>query len=297
MERKLEWLNYHHLQCFWLVCRRGGLVAAGRALSVTPSTVWAQMKALEARLGVALVERRGRRLVPTAEGERVARIADDLFALGQEVLTVSRGGPSTTAPARLGMSASVPRFVSAALLEAPLRTFRLRLVHGSTDELLHQLSAQRLDAVLTDEPLLRTTDLGATAVDVARGAVALYGVPALRRSLLRRLPRSLDGAPLLLPAAGTSFRAALDEELARLRVRPRVVAEVDDSALLKALAAAGHGLIAAPSLVADELHRYFGLTLTYELSTKVSYRVVTLDPRHRHPAVQALVEAARRAFA
>jgi LysR family transcriptional activator of nhaA len=296
MERKLEWLNYHHLQCFWLVCRRGGLVPAGRALSVTPSTVWAQVKAIEDRLGVRLLVKQGRRLVPTPEGERVARIADDLFSLGEEVLAVARGGPGGTAPARLGMVTSVPRFVSSRLLAAPLGAHRLKVVHGAADELLLKLSSQELDAVVTDEALVRTTDLRASSTEVARGALGLYAAPALRRAVARGLPGSLTDDPFLLPAPGTSFRAALDEALLRLRVRPRVVAEVDDSALLKGLAAAGHGLLAAPSLLEGELERFFGLLAVQPLPARVTYRVVTLDPRRRHPAVTALLEGAARAF-
>lgn len=293
MDRNVEWLNLHHLQCFWLVARKGGLAAAGEALNVTPSTVWAQLKAIEERLGVRLLEKRGRRLALTDQGERVARVADELFALGQEVLAVVRGEETQKTAARIGVVTSVPRFVSSRLLQPVLQAgLRIRLTHGPADELLTQLSTKRLDAVVTDEAYHRTADVRATATQVGASKLALFCGPELHEALSPRFPRSLEGAPFLLPPLGTSHRASVDEALERMKVQPRVVAEVDDSALLKALAAQGRGVMAAPELVRGELETFFGLRELAPLSASVTYQVLTLDPRVRHPAVTTLLDAA-----
>ena len=294
MDRNAEWLNLHHLQCFWLVARKGGLAAAGEALHVTPSTVWAQLKAVEERLGVRLLEKRGRRLALTEQGERVARVADELFALGQEVLAVVRGEETQKTAARIGVVTSVPRFVSSRLLAPVLKAgLRLRLTHGMADELSAQLSARRLDAVLTDEVYHRTAELRATVTPVGSSKLAFFCRPELHAALSPRYPRSLEGAPFLLPPLGTSHRASVDDALEQLKVQPRVVAEVDDSALIKALAAEGRGVLAAPELVRSELETYFGLRELSPLNVTVTYQVLTLDPRARHPAVKAMLEAAR----
>lgn len=290
----MEWLNYHHLQCFWLVARRGGLVAAGRALRVTPSTVWAQLRALEARLGVRLLEKRGRRLELTPVGERVAVLADELFGLGQAVLATARGDAGAAQPPlKVGVVASLPRLVARRLLEPALAAgVRLRLHHGTAEQLLGELAAGRVDVVLTDEPPPREP-VRAYAHPLGSARLALFANRALASRLRRGFPGSLDGAPLLLPHAGSAQRRVLDVALSGLGVRPEVVAEVDDSALLKTLGEAGHGVVPAPELVAAELKALYRLELLGRLSVKESYFAVTLQPLHGHPGVAALLAAQR----
>ena len=111
----------------------------------------------------------------------------------------------------------------------------------------------------------------------------------LRRKLAPRFPASLDGAAALLPLFGSAQRRGLDAELARLKVRLKVVAEVDDSALIKTLAASSFGLVPAPELVRDELRRLYGLHLLGRLSVTESYFAVTLERKLRHPAVEAMI--------
>lgn len=288
----MEWLNYHHLQCFWLVARRGGLVAAGRALRVTPSTVWAQLRALEARLGVRLLEKRGRRLALTPVGERVALLADELFSLGQAVLATARGDTGAArAPLKVGVVASLPRLVARRLLEPALAEgIHLRLHHGTAEQLLGELAAGRVDVVLTDEPPPREP-VHAYAHPLGSARLALFASRALAARLRKGFPKSLDGAPLLLPPPGTAQRRVLDVALAALGVRPAVVAEVDDSALLKTLGEAGHGVVPAPELVAAELKTLYRLELLGRLPVKEAYFAVTLQAPHGHPGVDAVLAA------
>ncbi len=256
----MESLNYHHLQCFWLVARKGGLVAAGKALHVTPSTVWAQLKAIEDRLGVRLLEKKGRKLALTAQGERVARVADELFALGREVLVVARGQEPQRTPGRVGVVSSVPRLVTNLMLAPALHAgLRVRVSHGSQIELLGQLAGGHLDVLLSDD-----ATAGAVKVSVAHAGssrLGLFCTQGLERKLRPSYPQSLNDAPFILPLPGSTQRETIDAALARLHVQPRVVAELDDSALLKAMAADGVGIVAAPEVVHEELRTLFGLGL------------------------------------
>lgn len=280
----MEPLNYHHLQCFWLVARRGGLVAASKVLHVTPSTVWAQLKAIEQRLGVRLLEKRGRKLQLTEDGARVAGVADALFALGADVLAVARHSRPLTSPGRVGVVQAVPRLVTNRLLAPALQSgLRLRVIHGAVTELLGQLAAGHLDVVLSDDPA--TGPLKASVSLAGSSRLALFSTPALERKLSAGYPRSLDGAPFVLPSPGTASREAIDSALARLRVTPQVVAEVDDSALLKAMGSTGAGVVVAPELVREELKDFFGLKELGRLSASVSYHLLTLDPARLHPVV------------
>lgn len=276
----MDSLNLNHLKCFWLVARREGLARAARELHVTPSTVWAQVKAVEGELGVRLLEKRGRKLVLTGEGERVVRVADEIFALSQEVVALTRGQQVRSSASRIGVVTSVPRFVSGQLLRPLLaRGRRLSLVHGATTEMLGELAAGGVDAVLSDEP--NTGEVKATSTLIASSELSVFCTPGLAARLVGSFPRSLDGAPFMLPTPGTTKRSVVDLALARLDVRPDIVCEVDDSALMKALATEGHGVIAAPRLLHDELQGFFGLVELGSLSTTVSYHLLALASRSR----------------
>ncbi|PZR11121.1 MAG: LysR family transcriptional regulator [Archangium gephyra] len=288
-------LNYHHLQCFWLVARRGGLSAAAKELHVSASTIWAQVKAIEDRLGVRLLEKRGRRLELTPEGERVARVADELFALGQEVLAVARGDDHLKSPLRVGIVASLPRLIARRLVTPAMQQgFRLKVQHGSSVQLMGDLAAHRLDVVLTDETASAHA-VRSIFEPVGSSPLALFCRADLHARLAPAFPRSLDGAPLLLPAAQSAQRTLLDDEFSRVGVRPLVVAEVDDSALLKTLGASGFGIVPAPELVAEEIAALYGLLELGRLEVGESYYAVTLERQRRHPAVEAMLKAAHAA--
>lgn len=287
----MTFLNYHHLQCFWLVARRGGLAAAAKELHVSPSTVWAQVKSIEERLGVTLLEKRGRKLQLTPHGERVARVADELFALGREVLAVAKGDDHLKSPMRVGIVASLPRLVARRLITPALEDgFRVKVHHGTSEQLMGDLAAHRLDVVLTDETATTGT-VRAFCNLIGSSPLALFCRAELQKKLGKNFPKSLDGAPLLLPAAHSAQRHLLDNEFTRLGVRPLVVAEVDDSALLKTLGASGFGVIPAPELVAEEIAALYGLAELGRLEIGESYYAVTLESQRRHPAVEAMLTA------
>lgn len=285
----MEWLNYHHLLCFWLVARRGGLVAAGKELHVSPSTVWAQLKAVEDRLGTRLLVKQGRKLRLTPMGERVARIADDIFSLGQDVLATVRGQAQPSAPLRVGVLGSLPRLVTRRFVEPALDGHRTVVVHGSSERLLGELAAHALDVVLTDEPPSAEGPVRTYAHPVGSSKLALYCTQQLATKLAEGYPRSLEGAPFLLPLENSPQRQALNAAFARLKVHPKVVAEVDDSALLKALAAEGRGVIAAPLVVEEELERIYRLKLLGSLTVREAYFALTLHQKLEHPALQVLL--------
>ncbi len=88
----MEWLNYHHLLYFWTVAREGSIAKARTSLRLAPSTISLQIRALEEALDEKLFERKGRRLVLTEIGTTVFEYADEIFGLGQELMTAVKQG-------------------------------------------------------------------------------------------------------------------------------------------------------------------------------------------------------------
>jgi LysR family transcriptional activator of nhaA len=294
----MDWLNYHHLLYFWTVAREGGLVPAGRVLRLSHPTLSAQVRALEARLGVKLFAKVGRRLVLTEQGRVAYRYAEEIFSLGREMVDAVEGREAGH-PLRLhvGVSDAVPKAVVRQLLRPALelpQPVRLVCRESSYERLLAELAQHALDVLVTDAPVPAGSSVRAFHHLLGESEVAFFGTPALVRSHRRGFPQSLDGAPVLLPLEGQPLRRALDGWLSRLGIRPRVVGEFEDGALMAAMGAEGRGLFPAPAVVSRAVcaqHAVQRVGLAAEVRER--FYVVTAERTLRHPAVVALTDAAR----
>ena len=293
----MEWLNYHHLFYFWTVVREGSIAAACRKLLLSPATISAQLRGLEDALGEKLFKRVGRNLAPTEFGRLAARYADEIFGLGQEFMDVAKGRTlETSLRFRLGVDDVLPKLVIARVLEAAFRlpqAIRLVCVEGTQSQLLPQLAVHDLDLVLSDAPADPSIKVRAFSHLLSESGVTVCAVPALARSLRRNFPASLDGAPALLPTPNTSLRRALDEWFESVSVRPRIIAEFEDLALLNACGHRGAGFFAAPDAIADEITTGESVQAVGRMG-KMRERLyaISVERRVKHPAAVALVENA-----
>lgn len=300
MLRPMEWLNYHHFLYFWLVAREGSVARAAERLGLSHPTVSAQIHRLERSLGEKLLRREGRRLVLTDVGRVALRYADEIFPLGQEMLDAVRGR-HVDRPLRLvvGVTDALPKSIVHRLVEPGLQLDRpVRLVcreGRSLEGFLDDLAAHRVDVVLADAPASPGLPVKVWSHLLGECHTSFFAAPRLATKLRRRFPRSLDGAPLLLPGEGTALRRALERWCEQVPVRPQVVGEVDDAALLKVLGEVGLGVFAAPSLVEDEVRQRYGVRVVGRVPELVQrFYAISVERRLRHPGVVAVCEAARR---
>ncbi len=294
----MEWLNYHHLLYFWMTARHGSMAKASAELRLAPPTLSAQIRRLEASLGEALFLREGRRLVLTEVGRVVQGYADEIFSRGREMLDVvkQRGGPAGLTLA-VGVSDALPKLVAWRLLQPALSTGReIRVVcrDGRHDRLLADLALHELDVVLSDAPAAGGLHVRAFNHLLGECGVSFFAATGLAKRLKGRFPASLDRAPFVAPAEGTSLRHSLDAWFERHSVRPRIVGEIEDSALLKTFGEAGAGVFAAPSVVEGEVvrhHRVRVMGRTTDIRER--YYAISAERRLKHPAVVAMTQAAR----
>jgi LysR family transcriptional activator of nhaA len=297
-DRRVEWLNYHHLLYFWLAVREGGVTRASEELRLAQSTVSAQIRLLESALGDRLFVRRGRRLELTELGRLVSRYADEIFGLGRELLDAVKGRP-TGRPALfvVGVADVVPKLMAHRLLAPALRVdppVHLVCREGKPSELLAALALHRLDLVLADAPVGPGIEVKAYNHLLGESRIEFWAVSALATKLRRRFPRSLDGAPLLLPTSGTQLRRSLDQWFGEIGVRPAITAEIEDSALLKVFGAEGRGAFPVCAAIGADVRRQFKVARVGVAGpVRERFYAISIERRLTHPAVVALSRAAR----
>ena len=294
----MEWLNYHHLLYFWVVACHGSVTRAAAELRLAQPTVSTQLRTLEEVLGEKLFARTGRRLVLTDVGRLVFRYADEIFGLGRELLETVKGRP-TGQPMRLtvGIADAVPKLIAYRLLGPALtgaEPVRIICREDKPDRLLAQLAVHGLDLVLSDAPIGPTTKVRAFNHLLGECGVTFFAAPALARTCRRGFPRSLGGAPMLLPTDNTALRRSLDDWFESEDIRPRVASEFEDSALLMAFGQAGMGLFPAPSAIERQVRSQYGVVVVGRLDAVCErFYAISGERRLKHPAVVAISEAAR----
>jgi LysR family transcriptional activator of nhaA len=294
----VDWLNYHHLLYFWVVAREGSIARAGQELRLAPSTISAQIGRLEGALGEKLFARVGRRLVLTDAGRLVAGYADQIFGLGRELVAAVRAAPAAPATTLVvGVSDALPKLIAYRLLEPALRLktpVRVVCREDRPERLLAELAMHAVDIVLANVPAGPTIKVRAFNHLLGESGMSFFAAPRLAAAHGRRFPRSLDGSPVLLPRETTPVRAALERWFEDVGVRPRIVGEFDDSALLKAFGQSGAGVFPVASAIEAEVCRQYGVRAIGRVEeVRERFYAITLERRLTHPAVVAIREAAR----
>lgn len=297
----MNWLNYHHLLYFYTIAREGSVTAAARKLHLSQPTLSGQLHQLEETLGEKLLVKRGRGLVLTDTGQMVYRYAEEIFGLGREMVEALRGRPTQKVlQFSVGISDVLPKLVVYHLLEPALTLpggVRLTCREEPMDRLLSALSVHEVDLVLTDAPLPALSGVRAYSHLLGQSTISFFAAPGLAASMKGPFPACLDGQPILLPPETAALRRPLEHWLETVGVRPRVVAEVDDSALAKAFGRAGLGFFVAPSASRVEVCRQYEVLCIGEVpELKESYYAVSVERRIRHPAVVAISAGAHRFF-
>ena len=295
----MEWLNYHHLLYFWTVAKEGGLRQAAEKLSVSQPSICAQIKALETRLGEQLFRRRGRHLELTETGQMVLGFAEEIFPLGQELLSsIHQRSVSRPLKLNVGISDSFPKLITNEILKpvfdlpAPVQVI---CREGKVQDLLALLATHRLDLVLADEPASTGLEFMTFNHLLGTSGVTFCAVPKLATHLAKGFPRSLNDAPALLPCQSANLRRSLEKWFRSNGIRPRLVAEFDDAALMKVVAADGRGFVPLASVVAQEAFTHYGLkTIGSTLKCTEQFYAITAERRLNHPAVVLITQNAQK---
>jgi LysR family transcriptional activator of nhaA len=295
----MEWLNYHHLLYFWAVVKAGSIRKASAELRISPPAISTQLKLLEEQLGEKLLVRSGRRLTLTEMGRTVFAYADDIFSLGRELIDVVKNRPIGR-PLHLdvGVVDVMPKIIAQLLLEPAFhlgQDVRICCREASADQLLARLATHELDVVLSDAPVDTTIKIRAYAHLLGECGITFATTPRIAKRLKRKFPQCLDGAPILLPTDNTALRRNLNFWFETHHIRPIVVGEFEDFALLRAFGHSGAGIFPVPSVFKHKIQSERAVRIIGSTDDVCSqFYAISADRKIQHPAVVAICNAAKR---
>ena len=291
-------LNYKQLNYFWQVARAGSIARASEQLDLTPQTLSGQIGLLEASLEASLFRRVGRGLELTETGRLALSYADEIFEIGAEMEQALSGGTvRQVTQFRVGIADVMPKSIVYRLL-APAMTLTepIKIIcrEDKLEKLLGDLAIHRLDLVLSDRPMPAEMDIKGLNHKLGECGVSFFAAPALAENYGANFPASLNHAPLLVPSLDTAMRGRLMRWFDLQRLRPQIVGEFDDSALLKAFGQAGIGIFTAPSAIADEIAQQYGVVVIGQVNDVLDfYYAISVERKFEHPAVVAIRETAK----
>ncbi|RTL34127.1 MAG: LysR family transcriptional regulator [Burkholderiales bacterium] len=288
----LEQLNFHHLFYFWRVAKTGHLTRTAQALHVSQSSLSAQIKQLEDRLGEPLFEREKRRLLLTETGQLVLSYAENIFGLGQEMLGRLQGSSEGMTRLRVGSVATLSRNYQEnwirPLLSDPSVT--LILESGLLHDLLDRLLQHQLDVVLANEPVPSDPQQPLHCRFLGSQTISLVGPTSRWRGQSLAIPQSLDGLDLALPGPRHALRAQFDALCLSAGVEPRIRAEVDDMAMLRLIARDSGWLTVVPEVVVqDELQSGLLVKVGQSTELKENFYAITTPHRYRIERLERLL--------
>ena len=286
--------NYKHLYYFWVVAKEGGISRAAEKLDMAVQTVSAQVRQLEKSLGYALLKPAGRGLVLTEAGIAAMKQADLIFQLGESLQSLVRdAGSKPAVRLTVGICDSLPKMVAHRLLMSVIDAPNLKLMclEGELEDLLGDLALHRLDVVLSDKPAPNNPNIKLYSHGLGETTMAWFGSAKMVKKAQKNFPECLATVPVLLPTRHTAVRDRIDQWFDQRAIKPNIVGEFEDSALLKTFGANGMGIFPAAECVQEDLtHQYAVQRLGACEGVTEHFYAIGTERKVHHPLVQQLLK-------
>ena len=291
-------MNYKHLHYFWVVAKAGSIARASEKLHITPQTISGQLSLLEENLQESLFSRAGRNLELTETGRLVLSYADEIFSLGGELEEMLHNLPEDRPVMfKVGIADVIPKSIAYRLLAPALQLpdpVRIICREGSIDTLLAELAIHKVDLVIADGPIPSSINVRGFNHSLGDCGITFFASEKLALKLGNNFPQNLNAMPLLLPGEMTVVRHHLIEWLDGQHIHPHIVGEFDDSALMKEFGQTGTGVFIAPTPIAEEVKKQYGVTIIGQTDEiREQFYAISVERKISHPAVTAITKTAR----
>lgn len=255
IENTSKWLNYHHLYYFSIIAKEGSIARAAERLRLGQPTLSAQLKQFEESLNKKLFDRTKKRLTLTEAGRLALEYADEVFKLGSEMVEAleDRLGPQKI-HLQIGALDSVPKTVVRDLIQLALKSEKctVSVLEGKSDELIRELSAHKIDLIISNHALSSNQGLDLFAKSIGRSEL----IVCAHKSFLnckKNYPHSLNNKPFVLPTQHSKLRSDIEHFFKLNDIRPDIVAETQDTSIQRLLGQTGAGLIPLSRVSAQDL--------------------------------------------
>jgi LysR family transcriptional regulator, transcriptional activator of nhaA len=294
----MDRINYQHLFYFWNVAREGSVTRASEKLYLAQPTISAQLSAFEKALDEKLFYRQGRNLTLTETGRIVFNYAEEIFSLGRELSNTLKGHASgQSLRLSVGVADALPKLIAYRLIEPAFNIaerVQLLCYEDKAERLITEISQRNIDIVLSDTPATAASGNRAFNHPLGESGVTVFAVTELAERYHQNFPQSLRGAPFLLPTRNTALRRSLDQWFETANIYPKILAEIEDSALLKTFGSGGSALFVAPTVVSEEIKQEYKVTEIGEIDgVKECFYAITVPRKLKHPAITAILENAQ----
>jgi len=294
-------MNYKHLHYFWSVAKEGGIKQASDQLNLTPQTISGQLSLLEDYYGVKLFNKVGRTLELSDIGQQVLSYADEIFSLGNELEQMMRSLPSYRPELlKVGLVDLVPKSIAHQILLPALKSsndIRMICREADLDTLLADLTLHRLDLVIAERAIPESVSTRGYSHKLGQSSVSFFASKQLQNQLSGNFPECLNNAPMLLPNSGNQLRSHIDQWLTKYHLQPRVIAEFDDSALMKAFGQEGVGIFVAPSVIEQEVEQKHNVKAIGRVDEiQESFYVISVEKKIKNPVVAEIIQNANRSL-
>lgn len=287
-------LNYNHLYYFYVVATDGSIAKASARLNLTPQTISGQITRFEEQIGIDLFERKGRKLLISEMGQLIYSHAKEIFQLGDELRSMLKARESAKwLSFTVGIVDAIPKVLAYKLLSPALNMAEpVRLICNEGDQvsLLASLAANKIDLIVSDQPQPAGSHVKAYSHLLTESGITFFGSKKIAAQCSTGFPQSLSGLPFLMQGENSAVRQSLSSWLEKHEISINIVAEFDDSALLKSFGQAGYGMFVGPTLIEDTISSQYQVELigrTEEI--KEQYYVISPDRRIKHPAIVEVI--------
>ena len=297
----MKQLNFHHLQYFHAVAKEGSVTRAAELMNVTPQTVSGQISTFEEYIGAPLFKREGKRLELNSLGLVTLGYSDDIFNLGQELSrTLATQDVGKMANFNVGIVDAIPKVMVFDMLDCCFdldKQFVLECHEGDLPSLLADLSINKLDLILSDHPLPVGVSVRAVNHYLGQSGVTFFTTKDQCEKYRDDFPNSLHNSPFLMPSRNSAQFQNLISWFVQEKISPTIIAEVDDSALLKFFGQTGRGIFCVSSSVEKDVLAQFDVAVIGRIdSLSDRYYAILPDRKIKHPAVESVLAAAESLF-
>jgi LysR family transcriptional activator of nhaA len=290
----MKQLNYNHLYYFYITAREGSISKASAVLHLTAQTISGQISTFEDNLGVELFDRRGKRLYLNTMGKLTYEYAESIFNIGNDLLEKLRSQDHLHyRKFDIGIVDAVPKILTLDIVQSVIRqelSTRFIFSEGNFNQLTAALATNKIDLIISDRPLTPDSRIKAQNHFLFETGISFFADQRQSAKLEADFPSSLNGQPMLLPSESTHLRRSLSGWLSDNQVYPDIVAEFDDSALLKLFGGQDFGVFTSPSTIEKDVEQQYQVKCigrTDEVTER--YYAITPEGGEQHPLVKQII--------